>query len=237
MDNGFEKVKISQITEAGRNNAEITVARELPVTIIFNQKELVTLLCSPAQLDYLAIGYLFSEGFIKTKSTIKEVIVDEIRGVVRVNTSETVRVDEDAAFKRLITSGCGRGISFYSAVDVNSQEVTSQTKITADVIFDLVLAFQRGSDLHQTTHGVHSAALCDDHKILVLADDIGRHNAIDRIFGKCLLDDISTNDRMIITSGRVSSEILHKIAKRGIPIIVSISAPTDLGIEIAENIH
>jgi FdhD protein len=163
-------------------------------------------------------------------------MVDDARGVVRVNTTEVFQAVQDTLFKRLITSGCGRGTSFYNVIDVVSPKVISQMKITADAIFELVTTFQHRSKLYQSTHGVHSAALCDNHKVLVFSDDIGRHNAIDRIFGKCLLEDIPTDDHIILTSGRVSSEILHKIAKRGIPVIVSISVPTDLSVKIAESL-
>jgi len=235
-DDRLEEFDIIQISDSGYSNAKISIARELPVTIILNNKELVTLLGSPTELDYLAIGYLYSEGFINSKTVIQEVLVDDVRGVVRINTSETVQINEDATFKRLITSGCGRGISFYSTADIYNQKVTSQLKITAQEIFEMVLAFQRKSELYQSTHGVHSAALCDNQKILVVGEDIGRHNAIDRIFGQCLMNDIPINDRMIITSGRVSSEILHKIAKRNIPIIASISAPTNLSVKIADSL-
>lgn len=236
MENEAERFNAVQITDEGRGNVEIVVAREFPVTIILNGQELVTLLSSPKGLDYLAVGYLSSEGFIKTKEQVKNVIVDEQRGVVRVDTTEEVQSAQDVVFKRLITSGCGRGASFYSAVDVGSQKVTSQMKISAGEIFDLVMAFQHASELYLATHGVHSAALCDNQKILVFSDDIGRHNAIDRIFGKCLMEGMSTEDRIILTSGRVSSEILHKVAKKGVPVIVSISAPTNLGVRIADSL-
>jgi len=86
------------------------------------------------------------------------------------------------------------------------------------------------------THGVHSAALCDRKSILIFSEDIGRHNAIDKIFGKCLLENIPTDNRAVITSGRITSEILHKVARRGIPIIISISAPTNLGVRIADSL-
>jgi FdhD protein len=236
LENRLEEFDIIQFSKTGYIDTKISIARELPVTIILNNKELVTLLSSPSELDYLAIGYLYSEGFINSRSSIQEVLIDDIRGIVRVNTSEIVQIDQDITFKRLITSGCGRGISFYSAADIYNQKVTSQAKISAQEIFELVLTFQRKSELYLSTHGVHSAALCDNQKILVIGEDIGRHNAIDRIFGKCLLNDIPINDRMIITSGRVSSEILHKIAKRNIPIIASISAPTNLSVKIADSL-
>ena len=83
---------------------------------------------------------------------------------------------------------------------------------------------------------MHSAALCDNRDILVFAEDIGRHNAIDKIFGECILRDIPTDDRIVITSGRIPSEILLKVARRKIPIIISISAPTDLGVRLATDL-
>ena len=98
------------------------------------------------------------------------------------------------------------------------------------------LGFQHHSLIYRTTGGVHSAALCDNRDILLFADDVGRHNAIDKIFGECMLRDIATNDRMIITSGRIPSEILLKVSKRRIPIIISISAPTNLGVKLAADL-
>ena len=89
--------------------------------------------------------------------------------------------------------------------------------------------------LYLTTHGVHSAALVDSRDILVFDEDVGRHNAVDKIFGRCLIEDIPIHDRIVITSGRISSEIIQKVAKQGIPVIVSISAPTSLGVKAAEN--
>ena len=163
-------------------------------------------------------------------------MVDDQRGVVRVETEEDKEFAQDILFKRIISSGCGRGASFYSAADATSQKVESQMEISTDEVFALVNEFQHGSEVYLATHGVHSAALCDRKSILVFSEDIGRHNAIDKIFGKCLLEDIPTDDRVVITSGRISSEILHKVAKRGIPIIISISVPTNLGVRIADNL-
>jgi FdhD protein len=212
------------------------VAREFPVTIILNGQELVTLLCSPKDLKYLAAGFLASEGLLQSKDEISKIMVDDQRGVVRLDTVEDKGLAPDVLFKRLITSGCGRGASFYSAADAASQKVESRMELSADEVFDLVKIFQHGSELYAATHGVHSAALCDRKSILVFSEDIGRHNAIDKIFGKCLLEDISTDERIVITSGRISSEILHKVAKRNIPIIISISVPTDLGVKTADNL-
>ena len=236
VENEVERFPILRLTRESRSNIEEMFARELPITIILNDQELVTMLCSPTNLEYLAVGFLYSEGLLKSKDEIKKIFVDDERGVVRLETVEDKEFVQDVLFKRIISSGCGRGASFYSTADTTSQKVESQMKISTDEVFALVNEFQHGSAVYLATGGVHSAALCDKKSILVFSEDIGRHNAIDKIFGKCLLEDISTDDRVVITSGRISSEILHKVAKRGIPIIISISVPTNLGVRIADNL-
>ncbi len=236
MDNTLA-LSIKRVVGEDKKATEDVVTRESPLTIILNNQELVTLLCSPAEPKYLAIGFLSSEGLLETKDEIKKIIVDDQRGVVRV---ETERVNGPAAellFKRFITSGCGRGASFYSAADVRDQAmVESQTRLSAREVFALVKEFQQRSRIYRATGGVHSAALCDTTGILVFAEDIGRHNAIDKIFGRCLLEDRPTEGRIIITSGRISSEILLKVARRNIPVIISKSAPTDLGVRLAADL-
>jgi len=237
MENEIEKVSILRLTEESRNSIEDVVAREFPLTVILNNQELVTLLCSPTDLRYLAIGFLSSEGLIGDKDEIKQIMVDDRRGVVRVETKEDNALANELVFKRFITSGCGRGASFYSAADVQNQmKVESRTQISTHNVLSLVHDFQHRSEVFRATGGVHSAALSDTENILLFNEDIGRHNAIDKIFGECLLKDIPTNERIVITSGRISSEILLKVAKRNIPILISKSAPTDLGVKLANDL-
>ena len=231
-----EKFPILRITELGSSQTEDSVVREFPLTLILNNQELVTLLCSPTDLKYLAIGFLASEGLLQSKDKIKKILVDDRTGVVRVETKTDV--SSQLLFKRLITSGCGRGASFSSMADAQGQlkKVESQVSISALKVFAMVKEFQQRSQIFRTTGGVHSAALCDTNGILTFNEDIGRHNAIDKIFGECMLRDIPTDDRIIITSGRISSEILLKIAKRNIPILISKSAPTNLGLKAANEL-
>jgi len=237
MENEVERIPILRLTEEGRSNIDDVVAREFPLTIILNNQELVTLLCSPKDLNYLAIGFLFSEGLLESKEEIKKILVDDQRGIVRVETKADKALANDLIFKRLITSGCGRGASFYSAADVQKQaKIESRMEISTGKVLSLVREFQQRSEIYRTTGGVHSAALCDTQSILVFNEDIGRHNAIDKLFGECVLKDIPTDERMVITSGRISSEILLKVARRRIPIIVSKSAPTDLGVKLANDL-
>jgi FdhD protein len=236
VDNVTEILDVIRFSGDGSSNTRAMVAREFPVTIVLNNKELVTLLCSPTNLEHLVVGYLSSEGFLESKDDIKSILVDSKAGVVRMQTVKDAPFTQDDLHKRIITSGCGRGASFYSGADIVTKKVESQLQISSDQVLDLVRRFQQSSLIYIKTHGVHSAALCDQKRIIVFSEDIGRHNAIDKIFGKCLLEDIPTDDRMVMTSGRTSSEIMHKAAKRRIPIIVSISAPTDLGVSVAEEL-
>ena len=234
MGNEIEGVSVLRLSQTGGTYVEDVVASESPLTIILNNRELATLLCSPTDMKYLAVGFLFSEGLLRSKDDVRNIIIDEQRGVVRVETAGKEGLEGDAPFRRFIASGCGRGVSFYNVADVRDHlKVESQLKVAMSGILALVHEFQHRSQTYRTTGGVHSAALCDAREILVFSEDIGRHNAIDKIVGECILNGTATDDRIIVTSGRVSSEILVKVARRNIPIIVSKSAPTTLGLKLA----
>lgn len=235
-DKKSESFTAFRITREDKETIEVSVAREAPVTIILNNQELVTLLCSPQNLKYLAVGFLTSEGFLDNKDEIRKIMVDEKRGVVRLETMAEKVLASDALVKRVISSGCGRGPSFYNPADAVDRKIESQMTISVNDVFDIVKQFHLDSHLYLATHGVHNAALSDGKKLLIFSEDIGRHNAVDRIFGKCLLEDISTSDCVMLTTGRVTSEILHKAAKRDIPILISIQAPSNLGVRLADTL-
>ena len=237
MMDTVERLPILRVTKEGASEAEATVTKEFSLTIILNNQELLNLLCTPINLDYLAVGFLFSEGLLKSKDEIRKIEVDDERGVVWVETNEDTGLAKDLLFKkRFITSGGGtvKGASFHSAANIQGEgKVESQIVITPHQVFKLADEFRNHSQLFQTSRGVHSAALCNTESILVFADDVGRHNAIDRIFGECILKDIPTDDRIVVTTGRVPSEQLLKVARRKIPIMISLSVATDLGVKLA----
>ena len=144
MINSTEIFQITRFSETNSEQIESTVARERPLTIILNNQELVTLLCSPSHLKVLAVGFLASEGVIKTKDDLKQILVDERRGIVRVTTVHERALSEDQMFKRFITTGCGRGATFYSPADVQEDIVVdAQTKIAVHEVFSLVRTEQR----------------------------------------------------------------------------------------------
>jgi FdhD protein len=232
----LDKVPIVRIYKKGKGkprSIEDTVAAEHTLTIIVDNEALVTLLCSPEKLEYLATGFLCSEGLIKGKGDIGGVVLDESKGVIEIATAEPGNMAKDIVYRRIIGSSGGRGIS-PPALDCRSVEST--LTITPGEIFSLMEEFVHRSEVFESTGGVHSAALCDSRHIIVFSEDIGRHNAIDKVFGECLLKGIPTEDRIVVTSGRVSSEIVYKVVKRDIPILISKSAPTDKGVKLAADV-
>jgi FdhD protein len=230
MENKMECIKQLQIlhyNDKGKREAQVIVTKESSLTIIFNNHELVTLLCSPKHLVFLAVGFLFSEGLLKNRDEIKNINVDDQAGLVHIESQ--IKQSTQSLNKPLIASSGGKS----GRATIPKFKIESQLQIAPHEVFTLAEEFQNYSKLFESTHGVHSAALCDHSQILVFHDDLGRHNAIDKIIGECILKDIPTNNRIIITTGRVPSEQLLKVAKKGIPIIVSLTVPTDFSVKLA----
>lgn len=236
MSEVTRKVPILRVNEQGVSAIKDTVVREHSVAIILNDRELVTLLCSPASLEYLVAGYLLSEGLVTSRDDIIAIKVtgNKQRSTARVKIKGPARIAHYAATGRQIASSGGRGISSAASAEPENQiKIESKVTISDREIIVLVEKFQQCSPVFSATGGVHSAALCNTGDIIVFSDDIGRHNAIDRVFGECLLKGIPTSDRLMVTSGRVSSEILLKVARQNVPIIISVAAPTDRAVELA----
>lgn len=238
MANQTKELNIIQFNSGEKSVKKDFIVKEIPFTILVNGQEIVTLLCSPDKLEYLAVGFLLSEGLIKSDTQIKSVNLGKDGHYANVELDGDFQVPQDFFRKRLISSGCGRGSSFYNPRDALDYEpINSDIQISYKQVTDLMRQFQEKSSLFKKTGGVHSAALCNLGEIEIFTEDIGRHNAIDKIFGQCLLKGISTEDKVILTSGRISSEILIKVAKGKIPIIISRAAPTDLAVGLAEKMR
>jgi FdhD protein len=223
-----KKVPTLRITEHDSVKMDSTVAREFSLTIVLNGQELVTLLCSPTDSQFLAVGFIQSQGLIKSKDDIKNISADD-RGAVRIETKKKV----DISPRSVLTSSGGKGPGLFITQNVKKE---SQLKLSTAFIFSLMEEFDQRSEVFKTTGGTHSAALCNAKGIVVFSEDIGRHNAIDKMFGQCLLQDIAIDNCFVLFSGRISSEILLKVAARGLPILIARNAPTDLGIKLANDL-
>ena len=226
-----ETVKVPVIRFSGSEAVELAdmVVRELSLTIVLNGTNLVTILCSPIEVEALTAGFLFAQGFIERREDINKLWMDMQSCSVHVETVRPVNI----AFKPVLASSGARSLT---SVDVWKKSSGEQVTVTPSQVFALTEEFVHTSSVFKHTGGVHGAALCDTSSILMFHEDIGRHNAIDKIFGQCLLQGKSPDQHIIITSGRVSSEIVYKVAKGEVPILVSKSAPTDRGVALADGL-
>jgi FdhD protein len=220
-------------------NKEDIIVTEYPVTVKVNGQEFVTMVCTPEYIEDMVIGFLASEGIIRKYEDIDEIWIQEKTGVVHVNSTKVNPYYKDFQNKRYITSCCGmsrQGFVFVNdALTVKNMKNIS-TKLTFEDCFRLMSDMQRNAETFQLTGGVHNAALCEVGGVLLSRMDIGRHNALDKIYGYCLKNNINMKDKIVVFSGRISSEILLKVAKIGCGIILSKSAPTDLALQLAEQL-
>jgi FdhD protein len=213
------------------------VVREVPLTIMFNKEELATLVCSPVAEKELVIGFLAGEGLVNDPDDIKECYYREEQGVMWVETSVPGPGLENF-LRRNFTSCCGKGRpSLYFLNDVNRiNPVVGDVQFSSGLVRELVRSLEEGSETHRLTGGVHTAALAGAGGIIARYEDIGRHNALDRIMGHVFLNRIRTADKAVILSGRIASEMLIKAARIGTPVVISRSAPTGLALDLAEQL-
>lgn len=234
MKGETQSLVIRHVSGSTSRKRRDTVVKEYPVTIFLNDIDLVTLMCSPRDLEHLAVGFLFGEGLIQNRKDIKRVFADKKDGAVWVETRKTKKSIDNVLTKRYITTGCGRGLSYHDPTG-NSKisKANPKFKISPSTIASLMKEFQRKSHIFRETGGVHSAGLADKEGFVSFKEDIGRHNAIDKVLGERVLKGTNCGDLVLVTSGRVSSDILIKAARAKVPVIVSKSAPTDLAVKLA----
>lgn len=214
------------------------VVREKPVTLYLNGREVVTLLCAGLHLDELAAGFFYGEGFLKSLEDLESMRVDEAAGKVEVVSRRGGDLVERLWEKRTVTSGCGKGSVFHYALDaLVARPVTSTVALTAAQVLARVEDLNHLSETYRLTHGVHNTALATPDEILLFRDDIGRHNAVDMIVGHVFLRGMSLNDKILITTGRLTSEMILKAGRIGVPVIVSRNAATSLGVELARSLN
>ncbi|WP_276355283.1 formate dehydrogenase accessory sulfurtransferase FdhD [Cohnella caldifontis] len=226
-----------RIAGAERVEKEDEIAAEYPLTIRLDGEEFATLVCSPSDLTDLVVGFLASEGVIRRMEDIKALSIDEERGFAYAELVRPQSTGKDFYSKRLIGSCCGKSRQFYFHNDARTAKtVTGGIRLPADRCFAFMEQLQAGSAEFRSTGGVHNAALCDESGLVEARTDIGRHNALDKLFGHCIRNRVDAKRRVIAFSGRLSSEVVLKAAKIGCPILLSKSAPTDLALQLAEDL-
>jgi FdhD protein len=224
------------VVHAAKEHRAGRMPSERPVTVFMNDVEVATTQATPTDLEELGVGFLLSEGLITDRSALRSVDADRKRGLVYVETDEYVP-DELVYKTRYITSGCGKGITFSSVGHARDLEkVTSNIRADADVLHTMMRDMSGQASAYRDTGGMHACGLGRLGKVLLVREDGGRHNAVDKLLGRAWLDRISTTDAIVLTTGRVSYEMAVKAAKSRVPIVVSRSAVTDLAAEIGEEL-
>lgn len=213
----------------GWGRASVHVPSEMALAIYVNRRELVTILCTPTRLNCLVLGFLYAEGIISGMDDVTGMRVCEEESLADVTLSDP---DFEPPAQRTLTSGCGGGTAF----ETRGRKVESELTAEPGDVLSLMGLLQKQLGLYRLCGGVHASALADTGKLLIVTEDIGRHNTLDKIQGECLLRGLSTRDRLLLSTGRVSSETLIKAAKMRVPMVVSRHSPTESAVSLARDL-
>jgi FdhD protein len=207
------------------------VVREQPLTVYVNGERFLTLLCSPFQLEPLVLGYLWMEKVIAGLDDVTEIQISEIDGRADVTLRHPVALPTE----RILTSGCGGGITF--RIDPRLfPRIVSSLRVSPSDLSGRMRDLLREAVHYHASRGIHGAALADRDRVLLVAEDVGRHNAVDKLMGQALQRGIATTDRILLSTGRVSSEMLLKAARMSVPIVASRTSPTEMAVALAEQL-
>ena len=211
---------------------------EFPLTIMVNGEEFATVICSPNHMEELVLGFLASEGAILKNDDLKSIQIDDSKGFAHVELTKSLNERFEYSTKRMIASCCGKSREFYFQNDAVIAK-TSMSKITLipSQVLNMMTRLQSASKIFKQTGGLHNAAISDGEAFFEHRQDIGRHNALDKLYGYCIQHHIPIRDKVLIFSGRISSEILIKAAKIGVGVILSKSAPTTLAVSLAQDLN
>jgi len=213
---------------------ERPVIAEVALTVLVDGRELVTLMCTPWKLNCLILGFMYLEGLIDSADDVLALRVCVPDRVAEVTLARPIEMPK----RRVLTSGCSGGTSFRDYLaEVERQRIDSDRRIDAEQIYRSMRQLHQESHFYHESRGVHTSALGDGDALLVVAEDVGRHNTLDKIKGECLLRELDTTDHVLFSSGRISSEMLLKAAAMRAPVVVSRTSPTAMSLLLAEHLN
>jgi FdhD protein len=233
--NPFTKIEIIQYRNNSSSEVEDYVASEKRLRIYSNNKEILSLMCTPTMIRELVVGFGLSEGLIKYNEhgdLQQEWCTERIEIFWKDQEIKVQLPIQIPDISQTLTSGCAKGVTF--SLNTEIEPIRDDFEVDINTIIGLYKEFQKKSQLFRSTGGVHSAALCNEKEILIFAEDIGRHNAIDKVIGYAFLENIPLQKKLLLTSGRLSSEIVNKAVRARVPLLISRAAPTDMAIKLAD---
>ena len=223
------------INEYGEE-VEVYVAGERPLTLYIDKQEIVTLMTLGTHPEALALGYIRNQGFAESIHEIKAVQVDWETDSVVVTTHNGLSDLHNKLGKRTVTSGCGQGTVFGNMMERLSELTLPDVQLRQSDVYTLLHNLNQDNDIYKRAGAVHGCALCKGTERLYFVEDVGRHNAVDAIAGMMWLDDQGGADKVFYTTGRLTSEMVIKVAQMGIPVLLSRSGVTQMGLELARQL-
>jgi FdhD protein len=204
------------------------VPQEAALSIYVNGFELATFMCMPRQQDALAVGFMANEGLIKGLDEVKVLHVCARGTCADVWLSHAIQRPS----RSIVTSGCGGGLTFED-LSIELEPLNSDTRVTPGQAQGLMQQLYQAGQLYRNARGIHTSALSDGERLLLVAEDVGRHNTLDKLRGLALMQGVRTQDLVLLSSGRVSSDMLVKAARMGVPLVISRTSPTSLSVSLA----
>ena len=198
--------------------------------ISVNGDELATFMCTPSDLEELALGFLFNERIISSLDDVRQMHVSKATTCVDVWLRDTSFTKPQRA---IITSGCGGGVTF-DDLSGRHEPLASDLKAKPEQLADLMQQMHLRADSYKRARGIHTAVLAEDDQVLLQVEDVGRHNCLDSLAGAALLRSMKTEGRILLSSGRISSEMINKARRLQTPIVCSRTSPTSLSVALAE---
>lgn len=232
-DAGLASTQRVEAVDENGEVRELELAGERALTIYVDKHEIVTLMTIGAQPELLVLGYLRNQGFIENIDDILAIQVDWETESAAVVTRQTEHGFLDKLGQRTVTTGCGQGTVFGRLMDQLRQIRVAEVKLRQSGIYELLNALREHNEVYKRAGAVHGCALCRDGEIEIFVEDVGRHNAVDAIAGYMWLNDRDGADKIFYTTGRLTSEMVIKVTQMGIPVLLSRSGATQMGLDMA----
>ncbi|MCG6279982.1 formate dehydrogenase accessory sulfurtransferase FdhD [Vibrio diabolicus] len=232
-ENPLQTIEVDVYDEYGEKLTK-QIACERPLTVMLNWKEVVTLMTLGSRPEALILGYLKNQSFLSDPAAIESVIIDWETHSAAVITKENTEHLEGALKKKTVTSGCGQGTMYGNVMKQLESYQVPQVPLKQSEIYSALEALTHYNDTYKKAGAVHGCAVCKGNEVLSFVEDVGRHNAVDTLAGEMWLKEETGEDKIFYTTGRLTSEMVIKVAQMGIPVLLSRSGVTQMGLDLAK---
>jgi len=235
-DSGVHSLHTTTVLDEYGKQRELSLTGERPLTIYLDNREIVTLMTMGSQPELLTLGYLRNQGLVQTIDNIIGIQVDWEVEAVAVTTRQSNPDLEKILSKRTVTSGCGQGTMFGNVMASLDNLGVQCPQFSPESIYQVLDGLAEYNKMYKQAGAVHGCALCSGSQVDVFIEDVGRHNAVDAISGWMWLNEVSGRDKVFYTTGRLTSEMIIKVAQMEVPLLLSRSGVTEMGLRLAEKI-